>query len=99
MARAENRVEKYLHERFKQLGGTTRKWTSPGRDGVPDRICFLPGNHIVFVEVKTMHGRLTLRQEREMNTLRHLGCDCHVVYGTEGVDELMKLIVRRYDFT
>ena len=34
----ENAVEKYLDSEIKKLGGITRKWISPGRDGVPDRI-------------------------------------------------------------
>lgn len=38
----ENKVEKYLDKQITELGGLTRKWTSPGRDGVPDRICIVP---------------------------------------------------------
>lgn len=34
----ENKVEKYLDKEVTKLGGITRKWVSPGRDGVPDRI-------------------------------------------------------------
>ena len=47
----ENKVEKYLDAEVNRLGGITRKWVSPGRDGVPDRIIILNG-HICFVEVK-----------------------------------------------
>lgn len=42
MGTRENKVEKVLDEQFKKLGGITRKWVSPGVDGVPDRICILP---------------------------------------------------------
>ena len=38
----ENKVEKYLDEQVTLLGGITRKWISPGVDGVPDRIAFVP---------------------------------------------------------
>lgn len=38
----ENKVETYLHQCVTALGGTTRKWVSPGRDGVPDRIALVP---------------------------------------------------------
>lgn len=38
----ENKVEKYLDEQVTKLGGITRKWVSPGRDGVPDRIVIKP---------------------------------------------------------
>lgn len=38
----ENKVEKYLDEKIKAIGGITRKWVSPGRDGVPDRVVLVP---------------------------------------------------------
>tara|TARA_B100000749_G_C18413139_1_gene460010 strand:+ start:719 stop:1018 length:300 start_codon:yes stop_codon:yes gene_type:complete len=88
MARGENKVESYLHKRITQLGGTTRKWVSPGRDSVPDRIGFLPNNIIFFAEVKTMNGVLTVRQSREIETLKSYDCEVYVVYGTDGVDKL-----------
>ena len=87
MRNNEHKVEKYLHDEVTKLGGTTRKWTSPGRSGVPDRIVFLNG--IVFVEVKTNTGKLSTAQEREIERLRGHGADVRVVYGFEGVDMLM----------
>lgn len=88
----EAQLEKYLHQQIIKLGGTTRKWVSPNYVGVPDRICFLPGGRIIFVEVKGDDGRTTVRQERELDALRGLGCECHVVYGQEGVDTLIESI-------
>jgi len=38
----ERRVENYLDDEVTKLGGITRKWISPGRDGVPDRIVINP---------------------------------------------------------
>lgn len=89
MAKGENKVESYLHKRIVQLGGTTRKWVSPGWDGVPDRIGFLPSNIIFFAEVKTLNGVLTVRQSREIETLQSFDCDVYVVYGEDGVDKLI----------
>lgn len=37
----ENKVETYLDRQVRILGGLTRKWVSPGRDGVPDRILLI----------------------------------------------------------
>lgn len=35
----ESKIEKYLHDEVTKTGrGTTRKWKSPGRRAVPDRI-------------------------------------------------------------
>ena len=42
MGNRENKVEKYLDEQVTLLGGLTRKWVSPGVDGVPDRIAVIP---------------------------------------------------------
>lgn len=86
----ESQVEKYLHQQIVKLGGTTRKWVSPNHTGVPDRICFLPAGRILFVEVKSSTGRTTVRQEREIQALQGMGCECHVVYGKEGVDILIE---------
>lgn len=86
----ENKVEKYLDSEVKKLGGITRKWVSPGRDGVPDRIVILSG--VVFVEVKTLEGKLTPVQEREHQRLKDAGAIVFTVYGNEGVD----LFLRHY---
>lgn len=81
----ENNVEKYLDEEVKKLGGITRKWVSPGCDGVPDRIVIVEGI-IEFVEVKTVDGKLSVRQTREIEELIHHGAKCHVVYGLTSVN-------------
>lgn len=81
----ENNVEKYLDEEVKKLGGITRKWVSPGCDGVPDRIVIVEGI-IEFVEVKTVDGKLSVRQTREIEELMAHGAKCHVVYGLTSVN-------------
>lgn len=80
----ENKVEKYLDDEVKKLGGITRKWVSPGRDGVPDRIVIHDGE-IYFVEVKTIDGHLSTAQQREHFRLREAGANVYTVYGDKGV--------------
>lgn len=95
MAIEERRVENYLTSEVKKVGGDTRKWVSPGRDGVPDRIVFFPSDigtgyaHQVYVEVKTSHGKLSDVQQREHARLRALGAYVTTVYGVNGVDAFM----------
>jgi len=84
----ESDIEKYLHKQITVLGGTTRKWVSPGRTGVPDRICF-SNRKVFFVEVKTDSGRLTVRQQREIESLTEHGAEIYTVYGFKGVDDLI----------
>jgi hypothetical protein len=91
MGTRENKVEKYLDSEVKKLGGLTRKWVSPGRDGVPDRIVIIYGD-VYFVEVKTDDGMLTVRQQREHDQLEEAGALVFVVFGNEGVDQFIRNI-------
>lgn len=87
----ENKVETYLNDRVTSLGGTSRKWVSPGRRGVPDRIVMLPWG-IWLVEVKTIDGSLSPDQEREHQRLTDAGAKVRTVYGHPGVDKLIEEI-------
>ena len=92
----ENKVETYYKDQIKQLGGITRKWVSPGRDGVPDQITCING--VVFVvEVKTTDGRRSSAQKREHDRLREVGMNVSTVYGHNGIDGLIR-DVREYGF-
>ena len=81
----ENKVEKYLDQKVKELGGITRKWVCPGHDGVPDRIVFINGN-VHFVEVKTVDGELSTVQKREHERLNAQGITVITLYGERQVD-------------
>lgn len=48
----EKTIEQKLVKAVKARGGICPKWVSPGFDGVPDRLVFLPGRHFGLVEVK-----------------------------------------------
>lgn len=48
----EKKIEAKLTEAVRQRGGLAPKFTSPGFDGMPDRIVLMPGGHMAFVEVK-----------------------------------------------
>lgn len=87
----ENKVERYLDSEIMKLGGITRKWVSPGVNGVPDRIVIVKGR-VYFVEVKTVDGRLSSWQEREINRLIKHGVNARAVFGQDGVDQLIKSI-------
>ena len=69
----EREIEKWLREQIKNLGGRALKFTSPGNDGVPDRIVFLPGGRVYLVELKAIGGRLSPIQVMAAESLRALG--------------------------
>lgn len=89
MGVSENRVEKYLDQEVKFRGGYTRKWSSQGVAGVPDRICFFPGR-VMFVEVKVTDGNCSKQQVREQQRMHDMGADVCTVFGKEGVDTMLE---------
>lgn len=68
----ESEIERVLVEEVKRLGGRAYKWTSPGNDGVPDRIVFLPDTRVIFVELKTDTGRLSPLQKIQIDRLKKI---------------------------
>lgn len=97
MGTRENKIEEYLSDKVKRVfGGETRKWVSPGHDGVHDQILFIPGIHAIFVEVKTIDGKLSKTQKREHRRLKETMTTStfETVYGHEDVDLLIEDIVR-----
>lgn len=88
----ENKVERYLDSEVKKLGGITRKWVSPGVDGVPDRIVLIAGK-VFFVEVKTEDGKLSTAQQREHTRLRKVGAKVYTLCGEGDVNEFIRSLV------
>lgn len=86
----EKDIEKKLVDGIKRLGGCAYKWVSPGRDGVPDRIVVLPGGIIWFVELKTDTGRVSPRQEFQLNFLDSLGFNTIVVRGMDECKQFLR---------
>jgi hypothetical protein len=81
----EKTVEEYLVKEVRKIGGVAPKWTSPGNNGVPDRIVFLP-NKQYFIETKQLKGRLRKLQKWQIQRLRNLGADVRALYTKEEVD-------------
>ena len=99
MGKRENSVEKFLDEEIVKIGGITRKWTSPGRSGVPDRIVIVEGL-VTFVEVKTLDGKLSSDQEREHVRLKEAGAAVLTVYGRESVTAFvntLRILIKKDD--
>lgn len=86
----EKDIEKILVSEVKKLGGKAYKWTSPGNDGVPDRIVIFPNRAPVFVELKTEKGRLTPLQAVQIERLQELGQAVFVAKGIDGVSDFFQ---------
>ena len=85
----ERDIEKWLRRQVESLGGLAFKFTSPGNDGVPDRLAVLPGGTIYFIELKTDRGRLSPLQVWQQDRLRQLGVNVAVI---RGMDEAVEFI-------
>jgi len=98
MASTEKKIEEYLRQKIKKLGGIAYKFTSPAYRSVPDRLVVLPTGLIYFVEVKAPMGKLTAGQKRELTKLRNLGCDAVTVWNKKDVDNLIAKLYRSIQF-
>jgi len=88
--------EKALESKFIQavraMGGIAPKLTSPGFDGMPDRLVLLPNGRIAFVEVKRHGEKPRPLQEARHGVLRRLGFKVYVLDDGEQIGEIVEAI-------
>ena len=90
----EKQIEKKLVEAVKKAGGLAPKFTSPGFDGVPDRIILLPGGHMGFAELKSPGKVMRPLQMRRKRQLEELGFKVFCVDGPEQIGGVIDAIQR-----
>jgi len=90
MKRRERDIESGLRRQVEKMGGKFMKFTSPGNDGVPDRIAILPGGRVWFVELKREGEKPTAVQKWQLEQLRKMGCNVALITGKrEAIDWCM----------
>lgn len=87
----ESVIEDYLRNQLMLAGGWCPKWSSPGNNGVPDRICFLNGN-VVFVELKRPGGKPRADQVDVHKRMALRGVGVLVIDSKKQVDELIVMM-------
>jgi hypothetical protein len=85
----ESTIERALARGVKRQGGVARKFVSPGRRGVADRLVLLPLGRAIFVELKAPLKKAKDYQSREHKRMRKLGFDVYVIDSHEGLDEFL----------
>jgi len=75
----EKTIEQKLVQAVKAMGGIAPKFTSPGFDGMPDRLVLLPTGIIAFVEVKRHGEKPSPLQEARHGLLWRLGFEVYVL--------------------
>ena len=92
----EKTIEKKLADAVKSRGGLAPKFTSPGFDGMPDRIVLLPGGRMAFVEVKAPGKAPRPLQEARHRLLRQLGFKVYVLDGEDQIGGILDEICTPY---
>ena len=95
----ERDIEKWLKMEIEGLGGEFWKFTSPGRDGVPDRIAMFPDGRLIFVELKTTRGNPTKIQRYQIGMLLMMRQQVCIVRGKRAAMEFLKDMKRRSPFS
>ena len=85
-------IEKELVARVKAMGAIAPKFTSPGFDGMPDRLVLLPGGRMGFVELKAPGKKPRALQLARHSLLRRLGFKVYVIDGIEQIDGVLEEI-------
>jgi len=85
----EKETEKKLVREVKLRGGICPKFTSPGFDGMPDRLVLLPGGRIAFVEVKAPGCEPRPLQRARHRLLKKLGFKVYVLDDYEKIGEIL----------
>lgn len=84
----ESKIEAYLVQRVKALGGEVRKVNWIGRNSAPDRIVMLP-NNTFWAELKATGKKPTAAQIREHKRMRDMGQRVEVIDSIEQIEELL----------
>ena len=88
----ERTIEQELAARVKAMGGIAPKFTSPGFDGMPDRLVLLPGGRMGFVELKAPGRKPRPLQLVRHRLLRRLGFKVYVIDEINQIDSVLEEI-------
>lgn len=88
----EKTIEAKLVQTVRSMGGLALKFTSPGLDGVPDRLVLLPGGKIAFIELKAPGKTLRPLQVRRKRQLEALGFSVYCIDSPEQIETVLQEI-------
>lgn len=86
-------IEHELTNAVKGMGGIAPKFTSPGFDGMPDRLILLPGGKMAFVEVKAPGKVPRPLQKARHKLLGRLGFRVYVLDRKEDIPKIIKEVM------
>lgn len=89
----EKNIEAYLRKEVERIGGKAYKFSSPGSNGVPDRIILLPGGRVRFVELKAEGKELRPIQLFRKRQFEKLGFTVYVVDSVDKVNSFIEEVM------
>ncbi|MGY4541159.1 hypothetical protein ACVWY0_001068 [Arthrobacter sp. UYNi723] len=93
MTTPEGIIDKHLLKQCKALKFMCLKFTSPGNNGVPDRVVIGNGQ-TVFIELKRPGKGPRRLQKEVIAEMRSHGAEVRVANTTEQVDDLLAELIR-----
>ena len=90
---SEKVIEAHLVAQVKARGGKCIKILSTIENGLPDRLCLLPGGVTFFVEVKSTGERLRKLQELKRREIERTGHSVFVADSFEQIENILKIYV------
>lgn len=84
MNTGEKTIEKKVCDYAVKRGCYVRKFTSPARRGVPDRLFITPHGRVFFIEFKSPTGSTTVLQQRELRAIRERGVSAFEINSYQG---------------
>lgn len=88
----EKTIETKLVQAVRAKGGLAPKFTSPGFDGVPDRLVLLPSGKVAFIELKAPGKTLRPLQVRRKRQLEALGFSVYCIDRPEQIETVLQEI-------
>jgi len=89
---SEKQIETRLRLKVKAVGGIALKFVSPGFNGVPDRLVFMPGGRVYLVELKAPGKTSTKLQLKVKTMFESLGFKYYIIDSYESVEEFINEI-------
>ena len=93
----EKDIERKLKKYGESIGYLCYKFEAPGNVGVPDRIFINAQGLTIYIEVKSLKGRPSANQIRQMGKIRHQGAPVFMVYSVEGGQEILDAWKLKFD--
>lgn len=90
----EKSLEQYLKRKVENKGGLFYKFTSPGRNGVPDRIVITDQGDVYFVELKAPGKKLRPLQQKELDRINSTGAKAVWFDTKEKADRFMQEVFK-----